>query len=271
MLRISQDLYQRFRQWRCMQSELGRVGHRHRLAQRYLAGQGIEIGGLNAPLPVRPGVKVTYVDRCSTTQLRQTYPELSGSPLVDVDVIDDGERLDKFASESQDFVIANHFLEHTQDPIRTLKNHLRVVRPRGLLFVTVPNRQRTFDFRRPPTPWDHVVRDHLEGPQWSCNDHFREWARLVEQWPADALEERIAFLKEWQVSIHFHVWNPREFRRFLLRCQRELSLPFTIEYFAARGIETVAILRKRRRAADRNGARLAWLRHEFLPLALAPI
>ena len=43
-------------------------------------------------------------------------------PFVPVGCIDDGERLGKIADASQDFVIANHFLEHCQDPILALLN-----------------------------------------------------------------------------------------------------------------------------------------------------
>jgi ferredoxin len=37
---------------------------------------------------------------------------------VEVDVVDDGERLESFADASLDFVVSSHFLEHCQDPIR---------------------------------------------------------------------------------------------------------------------------------------------------------
>lgn len=35
-----------------------------------------------------------------------------------------------------DFVIANHFLEHSEDPILTIKNMLRIVRPDGIIYLS---------------------------------------------------------------------------------------------------------------------------------------
>src|SRR5262249_6702520 len=101
--------------------------HRRETAARCLRGPGLEVRALHAPLETPPGCRVTYVDRLPGAELREQYPELGGQELVPVDVVDDGERLEKFAAGSQDFVIANHFLEHAQDPIGTLKAHLRVL------------------------------------------------------------------------------------------------------------------------------------------------
>ena len=66
------------------------------------------------------GAHARYVDRYSREDLRREYPELRTHDLVEVDVVDDGETLATVADASADFVIANHFIEHTEDPIRTL-------------------------------------------------------------------------------------------------------------------------------------------------------
>src|SRR3977135_908065 len=101
---------------------------RWRLARRHLSGSGLEIGALHCPLRVPPGVTVRYVDRLDRDALRRQYPELTTQELVEVDVVDDGERLGSQADASADFIIANHFIEHTEDPLGTLASHLRVLR-----------------------------------------------------------------------------------------------------------------------------------------------
>ena len=73
--------------------------------------------------------------------LRRHYPELNDLPLVNVNIVDDGEKLTAFEPNSQDFIIANHFLEHTQDPIGTVRRHLEVLRPDGVLYMAVPDRR----------------------------------------------------------------------------------------------------------------------------------
>ena len=221
------------------------IRRRKRVARQVLHGSGIEIGALYKPLPVAAGVKVAYVDRMSVQQLRLQYPELASENLVPVDVVDDGERLETFADNSQDFVIANHFLEHTQDPIGTLKAHLRIVKPGGVLYLAVPNRDATFDKDRPLTKWDHLKRDHLEGPAGSYKGHLREYACLVEHLNGQALEDRIEELAETQYSIHFHVWNEIEFRAFLDCARSEFNIAYEVEYFDHLHFEILAVLRKK--------------------------
>ena len=65
---------------------------------------------------------VRYVDRMWTDELRREYPELANWDLTQVDVVDDGEKLATIADESQDFIVANHFLEHTEDPVGTIEH-----------------------------------------------------------------------------------------------------------------------------------------------------
>ena len=112
-------------------------------------GEGLEIGAAHSPLPVPGLCRVRYVDRHSVDELRRQYSELAAVPFVPLDVIDDGEKLNTIAPESQDFVIASHFLEHTQDPIGTIRRHLQVIRQGGILFVAVPDKRFSFDVNRP--------------------------------------------------------------------------------------------------------------------------
>ena len=105
---------------------------RGQLAAECLRGGGVEIGALHQPMPLPPGAGVTYVDRMTVEELRAHYPELAELELTPVDVVDDGERLATFEDESVDFVVANHFLEHCENPIGTIETHLRKLRPGGV-------------------------------------------------------------------------------------------------------------------------------------------
>lgn len=116
------------------------------LARELLRGSGLEIGARHLALAVPPEARVRYVDRMTVDDLRAHYPELAGRPLAPVDVVDDGERLSAIAAESVDFIVANHFLEHCEDPIQTIETHLGKLRPGGILFYAVPDKRYTFDF-----------------------------------------------------------------------------------------------------------------------------
>lgn len=223
------------------------VDVRRRLAIRFIRGRGIEIGGLHNPLWLPPWAHVTYVDRLTEAELRRHYPELSALPLVKVDLIDDGEKLAKFEPSTQDFIIANHFLEHTQDPIGTIRRHLEVLRPGGILFLAVPDKRFTFDKGRPETEFAHVLRDHLDGPQWSYDEHLREFAALVIGQSGEELEATVSGFKATNYSIHFHVWSRSSLREFLDCLLVDVRLPMKIVAFVdntQRGGENICIIRR---------------------------
>src|SRR6266513_2968136 len=139
------------------------IAERKRIAARYLTGSGIEIGALDAPTPLPRGAIVRYVDVRAVAELRRQYPELDASSIVAVDVVDDGERLDKFDDASVDFLIANHMLEHCENPLGTMRSHLRKVRPGGMLLYAMPDMRMGFDRARTMTPFEHLVADDADG------------------------------------------------------------------------------------------------------------
>lgn len=218
---------------------------REDVARTYLRGVGIEIGALNLPLRVPPAVHVTYVDYLPIETLRVHHAHLlaAGSTLVAPDVVDDGERLESFADGSLDFVIANHFVEHSEDPIGTLAAHLRVVRPGGRLFMAVPDKRWTFDVDRPVTPLEHLVKDHADGPEGSREDHYREWARFVDKVPSEDVERHARDIARRRFSIHFHVFTPNSYVEMLAHCMAS-GLPMELEHFQQNESEFITVVRK---------------------------
>jgi SAM-dependent methyltransferase len=217
---------------------------RRELSERYLVGKGVEIGALHNPLWTSTRASVRYVDRLDVPMLRTHYPELDGLSLVPVDIIDDGETLSSIADGRLDFIIANHMLEHTENPLGTLRNHLRKLRKGGVLYYAVPDKRYTFDVDRPMTPFEHLARDDREGAAVSRMDHFVEWARLVGKFDPDALDARVEDLLKINYSIHFHVWDYAHFGSFLGEATRYLGHAFSVEYYEQNGGEMIAILRK---------------------------
>jgi predicted SAM-dependent methyltransferase len=231
----------------CQQPERRAV--RRLIASMFISGCGIEVGALQDPLPVPADATVKYVDRFSKPDLYIQYPELLGAPLVEVDFVDNGEQLFTLPSQSQDFVIANHFLEHTQDPIATLKNFCRVVRPGGYLYIAVPDQTSTFDKDREPTTLQHVVEDHRNGPAGSRHQHFHEWVTLCEphfgrNYSPDQVKERVRELEEKDYSIHYHCWRPQDFAEFLRYCSDEENIGFKVALFCRCPGEMVVLLRR---------------------------
>jgi len=220
---------------------------RRELAAEFLRGNGIEIGGLHLAIPMPAGASVRYVDRITVPELREHYPELDDWDLVSVDIVDDGEVLATIEDGSVDFIIANHFLEHCEDPIRTIETHLRKLRPGGVLFYAVPDKRYTFDFRRPRTPISHVVSDHENGPEASRAEHYLEWVRLVdseEDLPDEqAIRRHAEKLEAEGYSIHFHVWTQADLMALMLHCHERFET-FEIEAVRRRAFENIVVLKK---------------------------
>ena len=94
---------------------------RYNISNNYIKGQGIEVGALHNPLIINSfNAKVKYLDRMNEVELRKHYPELSNLNLVSIDIIDNGDKLLTISNASQDFIIANHMLEHCVNPIKTI-------------------------------------------------------------------------------------------------------------------------------------------------------
>jgi SAM-dependent methyltransferase len=217
---------------------------RRRLAERYLAGDGLEVGALHFPMPLPHGASARYVDRMDLVELRRHYPEMAAQKLVEVDIVDDGETLATLPDGSGDFIVANHFIEHTEDPLCTIGNHIRVLRKGGILYMAVPDRRHTFDANRRPTGLAHHIRDHRDGPAWSRRLHYEEWVEYFEQLPPAEIGGRAEELDEQAYSIHFHVWTPPEFAALLDHARDVVRLPFVVEELEPNGHEFIAILRR---------------------------
>jgi len=197
------------------------------LSAQFISGAGIEIGALNQPLPVVGKARVRYVDRITVAEARRHLPELIGLPFVEPDILTDGEKLAGVPDRSQDFVIANHFVEHAQDPIDTLGNFVRVLMPGGILFLGLPDKRYTFDRDRPETPYEHLLEDHASGPEGSRNTHFEEWVRYVEGISEpQRVRTRVVELMDMGYSIHFHVWTPAGALEFFERTFKRLAISY---------------------------------------------
>lgn len=210
-------------------------------AARWLRGSGIEIGALDTPLVVPAGVQVRYVDRVPTEELHKQYAELPDADFVPVSIVGDAQDLSALEDSSVDFVIANHLLEHLENPIAGLREMLRVIRPCGILYLALPDPRVTFDVDRELTPVDHVVDEYRNGTAHTREAHFTEWVANAEkhvEWMQKARvktgPERVRELMDLDYSIHFHVWRPDTFLEFLVVATAEAGLEMELAEFIPR-------------------------------------
>lgn len=194
-----------------------------RIFKEALRGVGMEIGALNNPMVVNPGVKVLQFDYLDTAGLRIHYPEWADIEIVNVDVIGDVHNLDSiFVHDSLDFVIANQIIEHVVDVLGTLIQIYQILHLGGILHLAIPDKRLTFDQDRPRTSLDHLIEDHRvpKGAQIEerVYQHYREWVELVPQYYPEDRRKYVGNLERlWndRYAIHLHVWEPDDWSSIL--------------------------------------------------------
>lgn len=239
------------------------ISNRDQYASRYIRGSGLEIGALHNPQKVSSGVQVRYLDKLTHQECVERFPELDAEDMVRPSVIDDGFELNNVVDSSQDFLIANHVLEHSPNPLQVLVNWSRVVKPGGVLFVTVPIADACFDRGRNTTTLQHLVEDHRLCAKGRAEEfkarnleHYLEWVSisepaLLKEQGAEPLtsseeqrRERAEVLLHSDVDIHFHTFSVSSFKHMLNYFGDKLCANTQIRQYAPRGIEIVSVLRK---------------------------
>src|SRR5512138_2647921 len=128
------------------------------LVKRYIRGVGIELGALRQPLDVPRNASVYYANRLSYQQIMERYPEVPESEIIRPDIVDDVQELKSIDDETFDFCIANHVLESMSDPLDAIINWLRVLKPGGILYLSIISDVTNLsDLGREPTTLDHLI------------------------------------------------------------------------------------------------------------------
>lgn len=175
-----------------------------------LSGRGLEIGPLHRPMVRHEQMQVEYIDRCTVEELRKHYPELNELPLVEPDIIGDAETLAGVADEAYDFLISAHVIEHMKNPLASLEQWCRVLKPGGLIYMIVPDKRVTFDKKRVRTTIAHMVLDYLRPSDERDYEHYLDYAVHVHDKKGSEAVAEADRLRETDYSIHFHVFLPSD-------------------------------------------------------------
>ncbi len=124
----------------------------------YCKGSGLEIGASDCPYPFA-NCKMDYADFFNED--RSGYLENNGFiPLIPPKCL-----LDSVESNKYDFVYASHVLEHSPNPLGSLQDWVRVVRHGGVIYIVLPNKDKTYDRFRNATALNFLV-EKFERDDW---------------------------------------------------------------------------------------------------------
>jgi SAM-dependent methyltransferase len=107
------------------------------------------------------------------------------------------------------FVLSEHMLEHLSNPLKALREIVRVLNVGGVLILFLPHRARTFDRLRPRTTLEHLIDDERVDRGDNDPTHFREWReRVIDTGLLPAHYQGLPE-SEWiaRAAIHHHVWE----------------------------------------------------------------
>lgn len=174
-----------------------------------LAGNGIECGAGNRPLPVSLGAAVQYLEafRYGSEEARSFPDAKRFDNFMPIDIVDRIDEMRTVADGSQDFIIASHVIEHTANPVRAMANFYRVCRPGGLAILIVPDRDRMFDRVRPVTTAAHMLADY------DAPDTARDLEHYVEYFEKVLGKSREEARADWERGgdMHYHTFTPASF------------------------------------------------------------
>lgn len=142
---------------------------------------GLEIGpSLRPCAPKSLGYHVEIVDHLSRQELIDKYTAmgLDTSKIEEVDYIWDGSSYSKVTgkTDSYDYIIASHVIEHVPDFVGFLRDCSNMLKVNGILSIAVPDKRFTLDHFRMVTTTGKVINDYLS------DDKYDTMGTLTDYW-----------------------------------------------------------------------------------------
>jgi SAM-dependent methyltransferase len=130
----------------------------------------------------------------------------------------DGNDLHAVKDCSYDFVLSSHSLEHFANPLKAVKEWLRVLRQGGTLVLVLPDKRFTFDNRRPVTAFEHIRQDYETDMQEDDLTHLEEILDLHDYSLSPEIKDREFYyqrsLKNFENRcLHHHVFDEQLLRQ----------------------------------------------------------
>lgn len=142
--------------------------------QSHFAGKkGLEIGGASAIFKDRSVLPIYsiagQIDNCNFAgktvwedKLKEGYNFHCTKGKVGFQYIAEATDLSRIKSDTYDFILSSHALEHVANPIKALTEFKRVLKINGYMMLVLPHKLGGLasDQLRKPTPLNHMVQDY---------------------------------------------------------------------------------------------------------------
>jgi SAM-dependent methyltransferase len=102
------------------------------------------------------GINTIWNDRVTEGLTYNYHPKKP----IGYQYICEGSSLASIDNERYDFVMSSHVIEHIANPLKAIWEWKRVVRTGGILLIVSPQKEKTFDHKRPITTLTHLKDDY---------------------------------------------------------------------------------------------------------------
>ena len=219
--------------------------NRAAIAATFLIGRGVEVGAFSQPNDLPPDRTIAFYDRYPAARLRAFYDDTCGRPLMEPHYVGDAETLDGLPDAAFDFLIANHVIEHLQDPIRFVKSVAAKLRIGGRAMIAAPDKRFCMDHPRSLTPFDHLLEDHERGPAASQRAHYVQYIGEAGGLTGQAAEVWVDSTDMSDIRFHYHVWEAATFIDFVRAAIERYAIPLAPVYSRATEADIIIVLEKR--------------------------
>lgn len=135
----------------------------------------------------------------------------------------EASELNNVKQDSYDFILSCHSLEHVANPIKAIKNWNKALKEKAKIILVLPDKNFTFDHKRPYTTFDHLMKDYNNDTSEYDTSHFNEIFQLhdisKDSNIKNADELRIRAKDNYSNRcIHHHVFNMELLVKLLSYC-----------------------------------------------------
>lgn len=162
-----------------------KINNYHLIAGLFKDKLGLEVGGPSGIFKPRSFIPlyniIKGVDGCnfSTKTIWEGNIEAGETYIYHENkkgfqYISEATDLSLIPDSKYDFVISSHCLEHVANPLKAVSEWVRVLKKDGTILIVLPNKQYTFDNKRPVTKMTHLLDDY------NCNTGEDDLTHLEE-------------------------------------------------------------------------------------------
>ena len=200
-----------------------------------LKGNGLEIGALHNKFLKDDSndiLHIEYLDVVDSFEAGKNFKEIDPSSIKSPKYVADASKVSvkEITGNEYDFIICNHVIEHVANPVRFLDSLFSGIKRGGLLVLSAPDKDYTFDKKRTSSSYNSLLAAYYLEKDSSCDARYIDFLEGVHP---EVFENKERFLEAF-VHVksrfeHVFVWRSDEFREQLLMILKLLNISYSIE------------------------------------------